>query len=202
MKKISIILLAVLLIFTITSCEKDKTEEVISNYEKFVKAYKIGGAIQSIGNETIGKGGEIKAENYGGSSKGDVELIAKALYNYTDTFIIPERDASATDTGITAAKGTVENIQGYTDNNHLTFTDCEFSYTYTLDGATGTGKISFSGTYSCDEKDKVKTYVCDFVVNNETYKAEYTIDDGFFTAAKINGTDVDVRLLNSSNKID
>ena len=196
MKKISIILLAVLLIFTITSCEKDKTEEVISNYEKFTMAYNLGDAIHSIGKETKYKGGEIKIDDYHGSSAKEVEVLAKVLFNYKDTFII---DNTA---GITAAKGTVENIQGYTDNNHLTFTDCEFSYTYTLNGTEGTGKISFSGTYSCDENGDVKTYVCDFVVNNETYKAEYTIDDGFFTAAKINGTDVDVRLLNSSNKID
>ncbi len=196
MKKISIILLAVLLIFTITSCEKDKTEEVISNYEKFTMAYKLGDAIHIIGEDTKSKGGEIKIDNYHGSSTKDVEVLAKVLYNYTDTFIIENK------TGITAAKGTVEYIQGYTDYNHLNFKDCEFSYTYTLDGATGTGKITFEGTYSCDEKGDVKTYVCDFVVNGETYKAEYTIDDGFFTAASINGTDVNVRLLNSINKID
>lgn len=42
MKKILIVLLSILLALSFILCEKDKSEEVIANYEEFAKAYSVG----------------------------------------------------------------------------------------------------------------------------------------------------------------
>ena len=187
MKKITIILLALLLLFSFTSCKKDKTDEVIANYEEFAKAFNLGKEILNAKNTV----GEISLDDYTGSNIEDIELIAQRIFGYEDVTI----------TKLTEAKGTVENTQGYTDGEHLTFKDWKFSYECTNDGTVGTGKITISGTASCDEKDGTDIYVYDFVVNNQNYKAEFSTKDNFFTAATVNGKAVEIRLLNGSVKL-
>ena len=187
MKKISIVLLAVLLILSFTSCEKDKSEEMISTYEKFGAGFRIGDNIYRAKYKT----GAIETSDYRGSSKYFVEEILIDLFNYDSTFEI---------TDVTEAKGTIKNIEGYTDEYHLTYENCEVSYTYTYGTSTGSGKLTFSGSYSYDKKDDVETYVYDFILNGESYKTEYTMKDYEFTLAKINGEDVNLSLLNAREK--
>ena len=189
MKKILIVLLSILLVLSFTSCEKDKSEEMLSTYEKFAAGLRIGENIHSARYDVK----QVTASDYTGSILYIVRDIVKDLYNYDETFTI---------TGITEATGTIKNIEGYTDNYHIKYENIVISYTYTYGESSGSGKLSFSGTYSRDVEDNTKTYVYDFVVNGENYKTEYTLNNyEEFTSAKINGTDVNLSLLNARIKI-
>ena len=189
MKKILIVLLSILLVLSFTSCEKDKSEEMLSTYEKFGAGLRIGDNIHSARWEVK----QVTASDYAGSSMYIVADIIRDFYNYDETFTVTE---------ITEATGTIKNIEGYTDTCHIKYENIVISYTYTYGESSGSGKLSFSGTYSRDEKDDVITYVYDFVVNGETYKTEYTLNNyKEFTSAKINGTDVNLSLLNARKKI-
>lgn len=187
MKKALVILLSVMMVLAFTSCEKDKSEDSIAAFEAFSKACMAGKDILSMGNSPV----EITTSYFRGSSLSALENLdchlnglELSLYSYESA---------------TSASGSVKNIEGYTDNNHLKYENIVVKYPYTYNGESGTREFEISGSYSkTTAEDGSVSYVYDFEVNGEGYKAEYTVKDGSFTAASVNGTGVNLRLVNAA----
>lgn len=83
MKKVLIVLLSVLLALTFISCEKDKSGEVIQNYEDFMNSYNAHQKVSSFCDKLYSvykdeKTGKVEDKEFG---KEDNETILSALKN-------------------------------------------------------------------------------------------------------------------------
>ena len=193
MKKLVIVLLAVMLVFSLTSC-KDKGEEVIETYEKFCSTVTLGGYVK----DSLG------------SSKGDIQE-----QNASDiSTIISHASGSVieiADDGITKQTGTVEVTSSDDASNKTTVTwkDVVIDYKFTegSDTTEKDGQLTISGTYEheyvLDESasraiSKSTTYRYNFTINSTSYSASYTRNsDGTYSMANVDGKDVNLRILNA-----
>ena len=183
MKKIIIVLLSLLLLFSITSCEEDKSGEVIETFEEFVYARELCLSAKYItGND--------------GASDDNVEIDDVSKQDLC-TFLWDTDEKYKTlhpaDVEITAASGSV--LQ---ETFKSTYTNVSISYSLTFNGEAVTGTATVDGTYTVTKTEGVTTTTYDMTVNGTKYLVKYSQNDDYkCTAASINGKAVDVRLLNS-----
>ncbi len=186
MKKILIVLLSVLLALSFISCEKDKSEEVIANYEEFCKVYKIDNTALSLfssaSTETDLKETSIDTKN--------LSSFLSALLSSSD---ITGPSASTNFTSGSYAKKT----EG--DTTKVTITDAVFKVSYTIGDKNVTDEeYKISGTcVTKNPEDGTGSYDYSLTINGTGYSITMSGEKGKVTSATVNGKAVDVRLLNS-----
>ncbi len=189
MKKVLIAMLAVLLLLSFTSCEKDKSEEVIAALEDF---YKTGNRLLSaMAVMEIPDDETVNYEYTDATTDVSDSYLHAFLYNICD---VKKEVAS-----IESVSGKVTGTQKSGVSSDLTFSDVvvkykladdETVYEFTLNG-TCKGSIEKKGETEIESREFSLT------VNGTQYSWSYTMKNEKFTAASANGKSVDVRLLNS-----
>ncbi len=188
MKKLSIILLVVLVLLSVVSCKKDKSEDMIATYEEFVSVNEICDSVNRLANSQTKIGDSIETEYVG--------KIVNAAYGSDITV------KSATFTSGEYKTETTENPRTYTD----TYTVFVVSYKYTegSDTTVKDGELTVDGTMVTSypetrasaentEENNVLT-----INKNKTYKMSYYWESkAGYKSASVNGKDVEVRLLNA-----
>ncbi len=200
MKKVMIVLLAALLLVSFSSCEKDKSEDVIATYESFCKVQEIAVDVPLIFSDmNVHNNAPVEKSNSDISIDSDLTYLLEAVDSKYEK-ITTLKDLSAT--------GTVKrevSEEGTTRTETWTVTNCEVSFKYTVEGSEDyiDDKITINGTfvektlgtrgsYEAEEVD------ASFSLNGTNYSISYaTNTKPSFTRAKVNGNDVDLRLLNS-----
>ena len=213
MKKISIIMLSLILLFCFVSCEKDKSGEMIENYEAFVKAYKV---CNYTFNALPNRSSSSSASTSGVTNV--AEKYSEVIDDYLSAlYSTIHEDSNITITKITDGSGTYE--YAYDDNTEekvlnltVTYNNVVLKYTYTdangtekNDGemkiSTGTYKRKTSSIDSSSKGDGISLYdvKCNMTIDGTTYEITYTKKGSTFTSATVNGNEVEVRLLNANN---
>lgn len=188
MKKILIVLVATLLLFSFTSCEKDKSEEVIATYEEFWKTFFIDYQVEEMIDYKVDPSTSTVNCTISASTikSGDFEcalcyILGKDLA--TDSVII--NSAEGTVTGTKNSKGV-----------DLTF---DVTITYAFKGETEAKTFTLKGTY---KNSNYESFEFKFTIDGAPYNLSYKgSENGKVTEASVNGKDVDVRLINSNAKI-
>ncbi len=188
MKRILIVLLSVLLVFSFSSCEKDKSEEVIAVYEDYWKTSAIIGNVSGIPGYTVPGEGSNKVN---ATVSKDTLRYESNLQDYLELVGVEGKVDSITD-----ASGS---ITGTYDSNQvmdLTYNDVVITYKMTGDDAEH--KLTFSGTQKFQITDDVQTGEFKFTVNGTVYSYSTKADLKAvkYISVSVNGKDVDVRLLN------
>ncbi len=197
MKKLSIIILSLILLFCFVSCEKDKSEEMIANYEAFMKAYKVcyetwyalpkTTTADMSTDETVGKEKVQDILNAIDSENSNIEVI-----DATDHSTCPITKSGS----VTVTKD--ENKKTYTYNITI-------NYSYIKNLTVLADTLTISGTYEETETtSKASVYnsdvKCKITINGTTYEITYYQDytrSDKFTSATVNGNTVELRLLNA-----
>ena len=207
MRKIVIVLCAVLLVLSISSCEKDKSEEIISTYLEYLEGMFLNRAAYSAFNglytwtgdevDTMLTDGEaLKSTDY----PNRILKITDGLNNFNVTGAVTKSGK------ITGSKKT----EAGSFSEALIFADAVIEVTYTDYSGAEEKKdqkatLTINGTYSYgwdkSTETKISTYSYDFTVNNKTYKVTKVYDDNAskITAATVNGKDVNLALVNANN---
>lgn len=174
MKKVLIVLLSVLLLVSFVSCEKDKSEEIIKNLEDFYKAKNICESATNLLEESAYTGNDLTLNDIASGELMDC-LYYLGIEDYSDLNEITAVTGSATFTD--GKKSYNDIVMTYTNDDGSEHT---FSFSGTFDGSTASTiyKMRVTGT---------------------DYSVSWTKDsNGKYTAASVNGNDVEVRLLNST----
>ena len=216
MKKYFIILLAVLLLFTFASCSKDKSEEVraeyeeklkaeeekqasiVKNYEDFCEAYKAAEFIWEMYRykNKINADGTYQIENFEDYT----------LHEDEARYLVTLSEGTVPDAGdVDFKSGTVE-VDNYSEaafysNKDLDFTDNQLTVKYNSGSEKKSAEITLSGTLSVTVGATEKTVEVNLTVGDKTYNASWTIISSKFTRAKVNGQEVELRLLNRAIKL-
>lgn len=195
MKKLSIVLLCALLAFSFVSCEKDKSGDMITNYENFMAGW-VGAEktydlfYDGLYNIT----GEVSVD-LNGIKVHDTEDFVQNYLGREDIDI----DNSTVD--FTGGKITGNITSKY--NRQLTFADATFKVKYTEGEETAEKELEFTINGTCelstDEEANTDSAAYNFTANDKTYNISYTQNNNQkrYTSAKVNGNDVEVRLLNA-----
>ena len=187
MKKVLIILLSLLLLVSITSCNKDKSGEVIETFEEFANA----GEICLQATSLINNGNVMKEDDETFVPKSDAKDLIVALDSkYKDLDYDNDLTLSNKTGKITKASGVTS------------YTGISVDYSFPFNGATVTGTLTVDGTYTLKEDGDITYITYDMTVNGTEYLVKYSYDDIGFLSASINGKEVNVRLLNSTLSID
>ena len=189
MKKVLIAMLAVLLLLSFTSCEKDKSEEVIAALENF---YKTGDCVFcAMGVVEIPDDETVNYEYTDATTDVSDAYLHAFLYNICG---VKKEVAS-----IESVSGKVTGAQKSGVSSDLTFSDVVVKYKLADDETVY--EFTLSGTYKGSIEKKGETEIesreFSFTVNGTQYSWSYTMENEKYTAASANGTSVDVRLLNS-----
>jgi hypothetical protein len=196
MKKLSIIILSLVLLFCFVSCEKDKSEEMIANYEAFWKAYKVcNETYYALPKKTTNMSADTDVDYY------DIQNILTAVDEENSNVEVISSSLEKSGS-VTATK----------EGDKETYTyDIKIDYKY-IKGGTGSvtqeGTLTISGTYEETETtSKTMSYnsdvKCKITINDTTYEITYYKDytkTDVFTSATVNGNTVELRLLNAPYK--
>ena len=204
MKKAIIVLLSVLLVISLTSCnQQDKAAEMVSNYEKFTTGLAICKGAADACRRSMSSESATKTLNEGNIHKGSLKYSIEARNGYPFGIL-----NSPT---VTSVSGTVTGT-----SSEATFKNVKVESTYTFnsdyravnDGETRNDTLTLSGSYSYNENidgDEISvTIECnDLKVNETVYNLSCRIVVGdsetwIFTDAKIDGKDVSLALLNAA----
>ena len=186
MKKVLIALLAVLLLLSFTSCEKDKSEEVIAAYEEFCKAQYV--SVYTYGSFDYPDSGDVDIKSL---TKDDVEdYNVYNCLNHLDGTKLYSVDAAEG-----AVKGKVSQ-----DEKEVTYTGVKITYYVEGDSATK-HELTIDGTFKCVEEtgdSEAMQMESSLTINGKDFAFSFTINNkGKYTAASVNGKDVNLTLLNS-----
>ena len=204
MKKVMIVLLAALLLVSFSSCKKDKSEDVIATYESFCKVQEIVDDVPRIfSNMDVHNNEPVEKSN------SDISIDSDLTYLLSDIDSKYEKIYTLKDLSATGTVKRELSEEGTTSTETWTVTNCEVSFKYDLKDnleAFIDDKITINGTfvvktlgttrgdYEAEEVD------ASFSLNGTNYSISYaTNTKPSFTRAKVNGNDVDLRLLNSNN---
>ena len=174
------------MLLAFVSCDKDKSGDMINTYEEFVKAYNNGLEVRT----NFAKDGKIETSDI---SNWELGSIVYTL-NGSDIDVKSLEVADGSSTTLTTSED--KNTKTYTFNN------ISITYKYTegeKDTTEKDGTYTLTGTYVVtDSADKGSSYSFDLTINTDTKcKIAYSKDaKGAFTSASVNGTDVELRLLN------
>ena len=187
MKKLSIILLALLIVFSFSSCKKDKTEEVVSAYENFIKAEAVDEKAYNLFSSSLTNDNDNL--NLTPTTVEGLSALLSSL-GLSEDSLSDDITVSGTITG-SIQKG----------NKNLTFNNIKISYKV----AEGDKELTLTGTYSNEQGDTGKARSTSYAlkINGTDYAVSLKIDEnGKYTSASVNGTEVDVRLINAGSKLD
>ena len=187
MKKVLIILLSLLLLVSITSCNKDKSGEVIETFEEFANAASI--SINATDLVNNGNPTTEGAETYVGL-KDAKDLIVALDSKYKDLDYDNDLTLSNKTGKITKASGVTS------------YTGISVDYSFPFNGATVTGTLTVDGTYTLKEDGDITYITYDMTVNGTDYLVDYSYNSNEYLSASINGKEVNVRLLNSTLSIE
>lgn len=199
MKRILIVLLSIVFVISLVSCEKDKSEEMITAYTEFIDGYSFcKNALNIVWKYFNLSDGEIELDGKGTGSV-DYTALGNLL---TDILGIKVTDTLKCE----AVSGRI--IGERTDKDSLmkrTYDGVVIEASnddYSGDGVKDI-TLKIDGTFLRHEGDSsedklVYIYEYDFTVNGVAYEIEYgKYNPGDYIYAVVNGTGVDVRLLNS-----
>jgi len=199
MKKLSIVLLCVLLAFSFVSCEKDKSEDMVTTYENFCAGWRDADETYDLFYTAL----EAASEDI------NIDLAAtstavKGVSNYVKDYLGNENITVDNSETVKFTEGKITGTKNTTSAS-LTFKDAKFKVSYheNAKGWASTTTLEFliNGTYeySLDEEAKTESFAYNFTVNEKTYNVSYTenSETNRYISAKVNGKDVEVRLLNA-----
>ena len=201
MKKLLIIMLSLLVIFSFVSCDSnkaqsensekaaeqtDKTEENLANIKEFVAAYRHFYQIKEIITYKLNSNGYPEKLSSPGLDipypNSDSDSSTKDYYEGNDNElekIYGDLSGKKIDklTDITASGKLTGNYTG--DDFTITATDVKFNFKYTVKGDSSNsqdGEIRFNGTFKeeTDSVNKLSTDSADFYVNDTHYVITYT----------------------------
>ena len=186
MKKLVIVLLAAMLVFSLTSC-KDKSEEMIEIYEKFCS--------------TVTLGDRVMKTFYDSVDFDDKDDTTKLNENDISAIIGLSSGSEAGVKSIGNKVGKVEKEQTK-DGNKTTITWKTIVIDYTAEDGT-TGQLTINGTYEYERviagRAVSSSVSCkyNFTINGTSYSADYTTESGKYSAASVDGKGVNLRILNA-----
>ncbi len=205
MRKIAIVLCAVLLVLSMTSCQKDKSEEIISTYVEFKEGRSLSNSAywafdglytwtDNKVDKTLTDGEEVTNTYY----PGRILEITNGLRNYEITKAVTK---SGKITG--TKKGEADSF-----SETLIFKDAVIEVTYTdksgkVEKKDQKATLTINGTNSYgwarNTETNISTSSNDFTVNNKTYKVTIVYDNNTSkcTSATVNGKNVNLTLVNS-----
>ena len=195
MKKFLIIMLSVLLLLSFTSCEKDKSGDVIATFEKFANeketAYRVYTLFSNVNKSAI--------------TTGDVD--PSSLGNLLSAYYGEDSNLAQQGTiTVTTASGSVTSEGEVSSGKKLSFQNVTFSCTENRDNKEyRTTNFEISGSCECKSEPvraagaDIINYSADVTVNGKNYKLSYTWNGGTkkYSAASVDGTAVELRLLNA-----
>ncbi len=213
MKKVLIVLLSVLLALTFISCEKDKSGEVIQNYEDFVNAYNADEKIASFCFNLISKYADNETKKVEDKEFGekDNDIILGALKDcygeYGQQNLLDLLDVKANGIEISEVKSVSGKLQGTYYNYTASDIVIKFKYTTTT-YEEGTkepkksdlteGELKFSVEYSAEQTEETQTMsISSLSVQGASYKdITCSVDKNMkATSATVGGAGVELRLL-------
>ncbi len=187
MKKILLILSAVLLLFSFVSC-KDSSEDIVAVYEEYKATEVIKNRVYGLFNCSGGFEGTVK-------------------------YTLTEKDTETTSLaplfkalGIEEEPATIESVSGTMEVTRVSGTDIEYKdieIKYTISGSEEVKTFTLSGTYKANVPDaSVKGVTNDdysFKLNGKEYSLSNSriSSERKYTRAVVNGKNVEIRLLNS-----
>ena len=192
--------------------EKDQ-EAMLKNFEDFAKVYSLESTINSAySTKTNSSAAVITISSVPCDINVTLSSTVKPYFKYIDNLVaLGENEEVDTISVKDDASGTITGTvtgTGYDDYaESLTFTDNSFTIIYDIENTEDDEKnkedqelaITLSGNYSISEKDDIKKVSFQMTLNNTPYDISYEMNsmNGKFITAKINGTDVSLRLLNA-----
>ena len=205
MKKAIIIILAVLLLFSFTSCNKDKTDEVVSNFVAFWDAAQRGNYVEgmfldlmeNVSSESTNKSFSVTFPSEDGIEQEDLE-------NYWEMFINDYTDSSAVSRVDYDEDKVTGSVSGtYTDEYNYSLTINTVVIPYKVKDSSGevlkTGNLIISGSLSQTVSEDVCSYVYNLNINGASYNCECKCSEttGEYISAVYDGKEVDIRLVSA-----
>ena len=212
MKKSLIIMLAVLMAVTVISCEKDKSGEMVQNFVDFKNAEDVFEALISEGFSDKLKG---KADSETGDVTLDISDLDDSKLEYAVEAVM---EVMADDENLSMIVRSVESKAGTIsgtykeDEQSLTFTNFKVKVKYNVNEYSGSSSttikeneeftLEISGTYKYSvSAEGVYTLSTALTINGKSYNVEsvYRVEkyERKYTVAKINGNDVNLKILNA-----
>ena len=216
MKKSLIIMLAVLMAVTVISCEKDKSGEMVQNFVDFKNAEDVFEAIVSEGfSDELEDEDEVETD----PETGDVTLdISNLDDSNLESVVEAVMEVMADDEKLSMIVKSVDSKAGTIsgtykeDNQSLTFSNFKVTVTYDVKDYSGETPetikeneeftLEISGTYKYSvSAEGVYTLSTALTINGKSYNVEsvYRVEkyERKYTVAKINGNDVNLKILNA-----
>ena len=201
MRKVLIVLLASLLLFSFTSCEKDKSEEIAQTFVDFVDTTNLLNDLYGSFKYVIIDDTDYTTDPIDLSELGDDDQP-----DFSSSFLkkyITIEDKQKIEVKKVESTGT---ISGTTkDKEDITFTDTSFTVTYNVlsakEDVVESGKkltLTLSGNYYNETKDHIETMKISMTLNSTEYAATMVTDwsTRTVTSATVNGKDVNLTLVN------
>ena len=188
MKKFLIIMLSVLLLLSFTSCNKDKSGDVIAAFEKFSNYYSVVKATHAVFSHSD------KPFTKDTVALAQVKNLVSVISGDNSAFTVVATDGTTGDMTTDSSKG------------ETTYSATICYDKYDASGVkTDSGEITISGT--CVRSSEpvrgdsagIDTDTYDLTINGVEYKVSYTYnyDTLKYEAASVGGTGVELRLLNA-----
>lgn len=210
MKKYLIIVLSILLLFSVTSCNKDKSAEVANNFVNFCDSVNYGFAGSGIFN-TSAIETSCKADKSFELSLATADDIIDAddFYDFWDNYLDNlEEDYYGNKASFQISKKTGKISGTYTDsqNYSINMSDVTLDYKYDVwkrysgDKVYDTSeeKLTLSGSVSCSvDENKILTGKVNVTVNGKAYKCEFKVNlkTGVYISGSYNGAAISEKLL-------
>ncbi len=200
MRKVMTALLAFLLIFSFASCEKDKSEDTIATYEKFITSKK---TLSKLNGLFVAQSSGATVSDFS-AEIGQDDVVTEGL-----SALLKALDAKyAKISSITAENATTGNLALSFNGTKetLTFGNISIAFKYTVEGATEeiTDKLTLNGTMVLEivssRGDGGMKYTYDLTINGKAYRLSYEYDGGKYKSAAVDGKDIDLTLLNIRSK--
>lgn len=192
MKKIFIIVITLALLFCFTSCEKDKSEDMIDTYVKFATAYETFNLTRSMLDE----------------ESPDISSLEEVTPSAIEKLIKATKGKEIKVTEVTSKAGAIKIEDKGEDNGSTKYTGIKIAYKYTegTDTTAKTGELTVEGSYEQTTKatkkvefSKTYTYDVDLTIDGNPYKIKYAeTSEHKFTLASVNGTNVELKLINAA----
>ena len=193
MKKFLIIMLSVLLLLSFTSCEKDKSGDVIAAFEKFANEKEVAFQVWSLFSPDESKKNITTTD----VDESTLSYLLAAYYDEDGDQIIGGTRK------VTDASGSIT-VDGNKYTYDLSFSCDEYKYGESEKYRTTDFVISGSCEYKSESVERgtgtsIITLSSDITVNGKNYKLSYTQNGGTkkYSAASVDGTAVELRLLNA-----
>ena len=181
MKKLLVVLLSVLLLFSFTSCKKDKSEEIKADYEAKIKA-------QQEKNEELVKNFEDFMDAYEKDISEDTSVLRKILvncYDYDDLFRFQSIQGNV---NVTLSEGHYPRLELMDFKDYLSLEEGEhFTASSIVSDPAPSGSVTGTATatnnFNLDYDENKVTFKYDVQNDTSTVKSNQTFEvtiDGYF----------------------